>query len=34
MKSTDRYIWTDMARRVDIQIVLIRLGIIGFNDEY
>jgi hypothetical protein len=27
-------IWSDMARRVDIQIILIKLGIIDFNDEY
>jgi hypothetical protein len=34
MKTAQRDIWADMARRVDIQIVLIKLGIIGFNDEY
>lgn len=27
-------IWSDMARRLDIQIILIKLGIIDFNDEY
>lgn len=29
-----RDIWVDMARRVDVQIVLMKLGIIGFDHEY